>query len=300
MKRNFKNLLRLLAVLAGLTASGSARAEDGLYYESPSQSAPTARTDDGTSIRLGAKAEIQILKAHVYSENNANTGFGVRLETSDYEADAKTGLASHPVFLRVGERAYRYGGGGGSAGHNNLMFFQIKDRDEAKMAAQCLSSECALRAPPGYKILAQFQPAHAEFHTNEPVLVKFEIKNLDDRKMIFQRGGQQRGYRDNQYGFRATLVGSPGAVPPLQPVPDTGDPMNFGGLTGLATIEPGKAFEDKLDLKKWFAFDKPGTYLIHGFYGLAYYRPAEPAEAHMPWTLLWNDYASADFEVVIK
>src|SRR5581483_7999772 len=239
-----KTTLVLFSMVAPLTISQAAFADateskppsaesDGLYFISKDESAPSVTTEEGSTIRLGKKAEIQILSAHVYSQDNANSDFGIRLETSHYSIDPQT----EPVALRVGDQGYIPNGWGG----NNVMFFKIHGQDTAKSIAKALSVECALRFPPGYKIFPQFIPAQSSFPTNGPVAVKFVLKNLDDRTLTFQRGGQQRGSRDNQYGFRAMLIGNPGG-PPIQPVTDTGNPVNWGGLCGLVKLEPGKVF----------------------------------------------------------
>ena len=264
---------------------------NGLYYTTSDETAPTIKMDSGQSARVGQRAATQILKTHIYSVNNANRDFGARLEVSDYAINTNSGMET-PVVLRIGNHGYSWRGGGGSGGHNDVMFFGMSGPDDAKAAAKGLSAECILRSPPGYKFLAQFVPKQLSFHTNEPVLVKFTITNLDDRTMAFQRGGQQRGPRDSQYGFRAMLAG--------RPVADTGNPMNFGGLFGIAQLEPGKEFVDEIDLKKWFAFDREGTYFIHGFYQLELYQPGKTTDASMPWNVLWSDYASADFVIVVK
>ena len=87
----------------------------------------------------------------------------------------------------------------------------------------------------------------------------------------------------------------------IQPVADTGSPINFGGLIGPDSLDPGTTFEDQIDLKKWFALNKPGTYKIHGFYQLAFCRPPLTPETTKPWgEIMWSDYASADFEIVVK
>ena len=83
-------------------------------------------------------------------------------------------------------------------------------------------------------------------------------------------------------------------------MPDIGDPINFGGLSSIVPLDSGKIYENQIDLEKWFAFDKPGTYLIHGFYRLDFYRPPLNRETFMPWNEIWCGYASADFTIVIK
>lgn len=250
----------------------------------PDQEAGLYVGSDGSAKQ---KADIKILKSRVYPLNNANTTFTVALETSDCTVDPRS------LVLRVGSYAYVPNGWGSTSGHTNSMQFYITSEAEARAVAKFLSVDCVLRANPGYKYFPQFTPTQKEFQSNNPVIVNFEIKNLGDRTFFFQRGGAQRGARDNQYGFRAMLDGT-------KPVPDVGDPVNFGGLWTLQTVEPGKTFEDKVDLRKWFAFGQPGTYYIHGFYQLEFYQPAKITAPATPSDELWSDYACADFEVVIK
>ena len=246
-------------------------------------------------VSSGEKADIEILRAHVFSTDNGNTDFEVILETSGYETDPTTSKLVTPVIFRMDRREYPCTGWVGQKQDiGNPLRFEVHGQDEAETIAKWLSTTCDLRSPPGYKLYAQFVPSKAQFNTNEPVMVKFQLKNMDERTVIFLRGGQYRGSRDNQYGFRAMFQY-------IQPVADTGSPINFGGLIGPDSLDPGTTFEDQIDLKKWFALNKPGTYKIHGFYQLAFCRPPLTPETTKPWgEIMWSDYASADFEIVVK
>jgi hypothetical protein len=276
---------------------------DGLYYLSSVQSAPEVRTqpetwtDGAATIRAGEKADIKILQAFVYSENNANTEFGIRLNTSDFLVDPKTHRPS--IVLKVGDHWYSCFGwaGGKSGGPCNCLDFKAHNQDAAEAIAKSLNVKCHVLANPGYKLFAQFLPLKKEYGTNEPVAVKFRINNLDERMVIFRWGGQQRGSRDNQYGFRAMLSNKKGL---LQSVPDVGSAINFGGLSQHVPIKPGGTFEDQVDLKKWFSFDQAGTYYIHGFYQLAFYEKLLEKDTFEPETKTWSDYVSADFVIVVK
>jgi hypothetical protein len=246
-----------------------------------------AETNGLFYVSSGEPVEIKNLQARVYSENNANTDFCVRLDN-----------VTNLVTLRLGGQEYSCSGWGGAPKDTfNVVWMKAHGQDEAEAIVKWFSVACALRSPPGYKLDARFVPLKPEFTTNEPVVVKFQLKILDERTVIFQRGGQQRGSRDNQYGFRAQFSNQKVWG---QAVTDIGNPRNHGGLCGLVPLESGKAFEDQIDLKKWFAFDQPGTYLIHGFYQLDFYRPPLDKETFMPWNEIWSDYASADFTVVVK
>jgi hypothetical protein len=300
----------------GSTADGSLSETNGLYHLSSRENAPTIQLANGSSVRLGEKALIQIFKARVYSLNNGNTNFEVRLATSGRWNNPNTLFVSGPVVLRVGDHGYAFAGGDGDAGRYDEMLFKIPNEDEAKTAAQWLSVECALRSNPGYKIHTEFVPAKSEFHTNEPVLVKFVMKNLDDRTIAFQRGGRYLGSRNNEFGFRATLSDKPVAevsdpadskdslgafdFEPGKPIEEQFDEFTLRVHGRVGALEPQKAIEEQIDLKKWFAFDKAGTYAIHGFYGLDFCRHGVEDKEFLPWNVMWNDEASADFTVVVK
>jgi hypothetical protein len=275
---NTKTTLLLFSLIVSFAVSQTARAQtssadsNGLYY-----------------VSSGEKAEIQILKAHVYSENNMNSDFRVSLDTSDYPDDAKH-LA---VVLRIGNFSYAWSGGGGQPGKFSEMEFKIHSQDEAEIAAKWLGVDCAVRMPPGYKYSVQFIPTRSEFQTNEPVLVKFVMKNLDERTIIFPDWVIQQDFRNFQYGFQAESN--------YKPVADTGDPKHtYGSMNKIVNLEPGKTFDDQIDLKNWFSFDTAGTYDIHGFYSLNFQQDSKNADIGTPWTIMWSDYASADFKIVIK
>ena len=286
----------LIVTGEGNTPVGVAKSEtnnlNGLYHSSTQENAPTIQLANGSSVRLGGKAIIQIFKARVYSLNNDNTNFLVSLTTADEGNNNKNLIVSGPVVLRVGDHGYSFAGGNGYAGRYDEMQFQIPNDNEAKAAAQWLSVECTLRANPGYKIHPGFVPAKSEFHTNEPVLVKFVMKNLDDRTISCGRETHHRNSRNHQFDFQATFSD--------KPVADVGDAEDWGDFWGQLDLKPGEAIEEQIDLNRWFAFDKPGTYAIHGVYHLVFYQRGDTSERYMPWTVMWNDKASADFTVVVK
>jgi len=263
----------------------------GLYYTSTSQNGEIVTNTDGTLLKLGAKVDFKILAASLASENNRNDQFYVSFGSGDFGVGPsdKDGRA---LVLRVGGHGYLPKGWSSAGNSDHQIQFSVPSQTDALAIAQAFSVECPLRAPPGYKYLAQFIPTKSEFQSNESVTVKFVLKNLDTKPIVFQSGGQQRGPRDNQYGFRAMFQY-------FTPVLDVGNPANFGGLCGRIQIEPGKEFVGEVDLRKWFAFDKSGTYSIHGFYLLDFY-PNDKRDGFISHSILWSEYASADFTVVVK
>jgi hypothetical protein len=279
-----------LAVRLTALADTSSTDSNGLYYVSSHVTAPQRKDAYGTTVFSYEKAEIRILKAHVYSVNNSNTDFRAYLNTTDNPFGPKPGSVAKPLALRVGNHTYSCAGWGG-----NTMEFMFPNQNEAKAGAEWLSVDCTLRTPPGYKFSAQFVPNRAALHTNEPVLVNFAIKNLDDRTITFEYFGAARA----QFDFRATLNG--------RPVHDKleGDPMKgvIDTAVQLVNVDPGEEFGREFDLKGWFAFDKAGTYKIHASHRLEFFRkPVNRADDDpvKMWNELWSDSASADFTIVVK
>ncbi len=127
----------------------------------------------------------------------------------------------------------------------------------ARIAAK-LGITPALRKHPGHKMTATFSPAKRAFGPGEPVVLNMEIKNVGGESFSFGDGGRQRGARNNQFGFTAFRRGGDGPE-----VPDTGDPMHWGGKGSFITLKPGEVFQKQIDIAKWFDLAKPDTYKIN-------------------------------------
>ena len=78
-------------------------------------------------------------------------------------------------------------------------------------------------------------------------------------------------------------------------VQDIGSNMNRGGLAGMRVLGPGEVFGDEVSLSKWFSFDQPGFYEIHGSYFLDFLDPDSES-----FRSIWTDYVSADFTVRVS
>jgi hypothetical protein len=98
-------------------------------------------------------------------------------------------------------------------------------------------------------------------------------------------GGQQRGARDNQFRFLAYRSYGGGKA-----VPDTGDPVNFGGIGSVQTLAPGETFTRSVGIEKWFKFDEPDFYRITGMYELQLH-DTEMGGFGRP---IWDDLAVGD------
>jgi hypothetical protein len=271
----------LLLAFNSIAANARPARDDGFYVIT--DSGPGVRTVNGKDIHLGEKfSEPGIRLSRLYSISNANERFFMFLE--------KEGVFSHAnerIALCVADYCTTFDGSGSSGyGKTYSIDAWFTSRPAAEAYARFFSTKVKLRAHPGHMLLTRFVPAKDSFSVDDALPVTLEIQNVGMTTVTFQVGGQQRGARDNQFGFTAY-----GATA----VPDTGDPGNLGGLSSNQTLKPGETFKVDVDLRKWFTFNTSGTYRITGSYQLTFYDPKDQTRF-----AIWQDYASAQFELVVK
>lgn len=143
------------------------------------------------------------------------------------------------------------------------------------------------RHHPGHQMLVEFIPNQEEFVIGDPVVVTLRITNIGTNGFAFMQGGRQRGMRDNQFAFTSEFEG--------KMVPDSGDPMNFGGLAMAVKLKPGENHEISVDLTKWFKFAKAGIYSLRGSYSMDFINP-EAKE----FETIWEDFACAEFLIRVR
>jgi len=190
-------------------------------------------------------------------------------------------------LMVVGEHVLCLESLGGSQQRTTHLTFPISGAAVAAEVASHWGTQVQARQAPRSPLLVTFSPGKAAYKPKEEVKVTLRIENGGTEAVTFMKGGRNRGERDNQFEFSATLDG--------EPVEDVGSSMNFGGTGMLQTIAPGGVFTDEVSLSKWFAFAKKGRYVVHGRYVLEHYeRGAKRGGA------VWEEWVAADFEVVVR
>ncbi|QDT14956.1 hypothetical protein [Alienimonas californiensis] len=256
---------------------------DGFYRQSTNDGAPVVQSADGRTFKLGERREFQILGSPLRSENNENSRFWLTLRVP-YDETIGT---MHSVLVVDGQ-ACPQSGSGSSGKEISSLHFPIAGAENAERAAVLLNTPLLRRRHPGHHLLVTFTPNKKAYQVGESVKATLRIKNVGDTPFTFQKGGHYRGAaRDNQYTFAAYLNGAQ--------VEDVGRNGNTGGISVSPTIQPGETFEDTVALNKWFAFDEPGGYAIHGAYLMSFYDPDEASHR-----TVWEDYASAAFTVRVE
>jgi hypothetical protein len=254
---------------------------DGFYLRSADESAPFALTQGGTRVSLGPAQEVPIQSSRVYSEDNANSTFRVSVHIP-----LEGNRQATPYVLVVANRAYSPSGGGSGPGYYAIGF-RASGVDNALDISRFLSTPIAYRKHPGHQLLVSFTPVLPSFRIEDDVRVRFRIQNIGTNPISFMQGGHYRGStRDDQYTFSARLLG--------KQVQDIGSNIHFGGIAGIRVLKAGDVFEDEVNISKWFAFDKKGSYEVFGSYDLRFHDPANARET------VWTDYVSDRFLVKIE
>lgn len=279
MKRVFAMLLLLFA---GACAVGADSPDNGIYLREQGEPAPWIMSQDGQKLFFGSRQDIKVQKSELLSQDNANAGFYLSL-TIPYDA----AIDSSTYVLIVDGTAYRQSGSGALQEKASSISFYIAGEEKAKQVAAYFGTPLLYRRHPRHNLLVSFTPAQQEFPVGVEVTVTLRIANVGKNSISFVKGGRNRASRDNQYVFSARYRG--------KQVEDIGSSDHFGGMSVKYVLKPGQVFEDEIGLSRWFAFAEPGMYEVHGAYYLAF----TDLDADS-WRTIWEDYASADFLVVIK
>jgi len=144
-----------------------------------------------------------------------------------------------------------------------------------------------LRTHPGHQWQVSFAPDTDSYQLGDSVTLKMTIKNVGQTTFAFM-DGMNRGRRNNQFEFVAFGGSGHG-----DPVPDMGDPRNFGGLAGYITLKPGDVFTKTVKLDDWFKFIAADTYRITGMFRVALHDPQNTNHT------LWDDFAVGECTVRI-
>ena len=270
----------LFSLLAGALLAGTATAADVGLYDMSDASHPRLLRD-------------KIEKVTISSDSNDNKQYYLNIDARD-----SFSVGSAKIGLVVGNNTIRFNSAGyDRQGNCGSVQTTIDDPEIIPDIAQYFHATVLKRHHPGEQMLVQFVPDKAAFKAGEPVVVKLHITNVGNKDFAFMEGGRQRGARDNQFAFSAEVVGPKivGGKMKGEMLPDTGDPMNFGGLAFPVVLKTGQSHDVPVDLTEWFRFEKHGSYNIRGSYYMEFINPGD-----RDLFTIWDDYACAEFTITME
>ena len=260
--------------------------QDGIYRISPDPTEVSMELDD-QSIYLGELVTDNLGTVKLHSQTNDNAQFHLTMESCGPVNEGQAPF--HSAVLVIGNRGFRLTGGSRSNGEGeafSMLSAAVPDLNSAEHVAEHLGIDDGKREHPGHRLLAVWKPVQTSYSPDEPVLVELELTNVGDVPLIFMDGGQQRGARNNQFGFACFHN--------MKPVPDVGDPMNFGGLARTVVLKKGETFTKSIDLRGWYELNEAGSYQLRCSFQLMLQK------SEQAYDVAWEDYATGHCLVTMQ
>lgn len=260
-------------IAANLSAAELA---NGIYPLVPDgQGTRVGRTSGGT-IDLGKRVSDNFGDVTIWSLSNQNDHFRVKMDSAGpFDGRGHSAIYIDGVCEVIGSTSDP-----DPDGKLNILADIVGLENIEKVAGR-LNAKPRLRKHPGHQLRVSWKQVKASDKIGGPVLLELEILNAGTTTIHFVAGGQQRGFRDNQFGFTAFASSGFGKA-----LTDAGDPQNFGGHGSFHTLAPGEAFHKQVDITKWFKFEAEGMYQITGIYELR----LQDGDAGAP--VLWDEFAT--------
>jgi hypothetical protein len=275
--------LAFLISLVFCTVVQGATIENGFYTKSDDPSRPAFTDRNGNVVHLGQKLSLEIRQAQIVAADNANTLFQLSITIPGNDQTRPL-----PDMLVFGGKAYTCNGMGGNRATLHFSF-PFSGAENATNISRYLNASTAYRKHPGYVVGVFYSPSKPSYESGEQVSVVMRIQNLGSNTFCIEKRVRDRGARDDQCTFQAWLEGK--QIDDIR-----GGAPNSGGPVGRCMVKPGETFTNIVELNPWFAFDKPGTYVIHGSFHMVFMQTDDMSRSGPP---IWDDYATAAFTVKI-
>lgn len=224
----------------------------------------------------------QIGEVRIVSQSNSNSHYYLYIR-----AARSFPVPSKRILLVVGEQKIRFDSEGSDSAGVVSIGTMITDATIIPQIAKQFHATVLNRRHPGHQMLVEFIPAKAAFTVGEPTMVRLRITNVGQHDFAFVEGGRQRGARDNQFAFSAQQAG--------KIVPDSGNPVHFGGLGVTVKLKASESHEINVDLSKWFKFEPNSSYRVTGSYYMGFVHPEGTS-----FDTIWEDYACGEFTIETK
>lgn len=250
--------------------------DPGIYEVLPAGEGKSVTFNGGQQVDLGKRLPAKLGKAEIWSTSNANDRFRLSLMVDEFESgDAgRLAICAGKVCVIVSSRSNQQS-------ETVALDAHVTGEEAANRLGAAFNALPKLRKHPGHLLLVRWTPTKDSFAPDEPVKLRLKLTNVGNRPVRFMAGGQQRGARDNQFGF--TAYSNYGFGPA---VPDAGDPRNFGGKAMIVTLKPAESFTKEVDLAGWFKFKNKDFYQITATYELELY------DADQTSRPIWHEFVT--------
>lgn len=281
------NLVLLAMCVIGVvdrTTAYSAEVEAGIYrITSDGQGVEAARTVGGT-VDLGERLATNLGDSTIWSLTNRNDYYRVMVKlAAPLERQHRLAICVDGVCEVVGSISAP------DADGKVAVLADVVGQANARQVAVALNAKIQDRQHPGHQLRVSFSTVRESHRIGEPVVLSLRIVNVGKTTVRFLEGGQQRGPRNNQFGFTAFAGHGSG-----KSISDTGDPRHRGGIGVYRELKPGDVFDKQVDISKWFKFEKADTYQVTGTYEL------ELRDKDYSARIIWKEFVTERCRVRIE
>ncbi len=223
---------------------------DGAYAIRAEHPAPHAGAFEVTGDRGGVWIEPGAQHAPsevtIFARTNANDAFAIDVRYPRGVAGCERGILVVGGEVRLSESW------GGDADACSLDF--EVDAPYAARAAAAFGVPLQERRPTGMWVTGVFSTTAPSYTAGQPVEIVLTLRSpLGSPIAQWERGGRNRGPRDNQFSFTVTRDGQP--LPPIEG-------MDGGGRSQLRPLAPGGSDEVHTPLAPWADLSVPGRYEV--------------------------------------
>lgn len=246
-----------LALILGVSTETLAHAEstDGFYvlaseHPSPVPNAIATSTSSGTRwIVPGAR--LPSPEVSISAQDNGNTRFALGVQYA-HPPGVTSGDQCPRVVVRLGSDAMSSNGWGGDGDSCDTSF--IVDAAMATRMANAFHVTRLDRHPIGEHVVGTFRTARATYRVGEPIEIVLTMESPPGSPSVaWNRGGANRGPRDDQFDFTITRDGQQVARI---------EAHNFGGLSQMDELLAGQRDDARTLLAPWADLSQPGHYEV--------------------------------------
>lgn len=196
----------------------------------------------------------QVKAARIFSLNNQNTDYSLMLffGENDLKTVKEEGWDSYFKY----QNEYFPSSLVADATKISWIYYKLP-KDKAIQIGKYFNIPIRHRKDPEYKLQANFIDIKDSYQLGEDIIIGFELVNRGNKKIIYyinKRWKFSKDRKSSRYDFQVYYEDNL-----VQNIDWSG-----GAWTGFNHLLPGETDIDKIKLKDWNKFTKPGKYIVQG------------------------------------
>jgi hypothetical protein len=279
----------LVVTLLALQSVALHAQSDGIYWISDEPTGSSVMTVNDRNVFLGEPFVENFDEIKLISQTNDNTKYQlILIQNKPYG----TGPGGHRQVLVLQKKGLVLDGFGGST--ERYWDVDVPDLDFVGEAAAFFKITPQDRHHPDHQFMTHFKVKTGGYTLSGPITVTLEIINCGDKSFYIQHPTVPEG-PISPFSFTAYT-----SYRQSSPEDNTVEnqphlPVLLAGfMTTIKELKPKETLSIPVDLRSELVIKSAGTYDIRGTYKFKVFAPGKG------YRVLWDDFATDEFEVLIK